>query len=442
MITEFRIADFKSFRSARLLFAPLTLLIGANASGKSNLVEGLRLMCWLAEGMPLNEMPYALRDGNLRVRGHVGDMLRNGCQSLGLGCSNGIGRECTTLDVALRLRKGLLELESERLEWEDNATCGYEAHSTGDDSPQQLSLRCFRGEQFFADLAGQFSNQRPLFKQVSSALGFRKGEPARSLASDVMRESSEMSRALKQTLFLDPEPKAMRGYSPESEVDLQENAANVSSVLYSICESTATAKRKRERNKTEVLKFVQMIPEQNITALQFTRTKPGDVMLSLTEADWGPRYAPLLSDGTLRVLAVAAALLSVPEQSLVVIEEVDSGIHPSRAKYLMEKIHEITKRRNLRILLTSHNPALINALPSEAVPDVMCCYRDPAEGYSCLVRLEDLYDYPAIIAQGALGDLMTAGVLDRYVKDKRSPEERRQAALDYIARMEADEAAR
>ena len=65
----------------------------------------------------------------------------------------------------------------------------------------------------------------------------------------------------------------------------------------------------------------------------------GEVYLELVE-NFGnqerSQSAGLLSDGTLRVLAIAAALLSVQEGSTVVIEEVDNGIHPSRARQLLE----------------------------------------------------------------------------------------------------------
>jgi len=81
----------------------------------------------------------------------------------------------------------------------------------------------------------------------------------------------------------------------------------------------------------------------------------------------------LLSDGTLRVLAIsqrdealcaiAAAMLSATEGSLVVIEEIDNGVHPNRAKHLLASIRDIAEQRKLRVLLSTHNPALMDALP-------------------------------------------------------------------------------
>ena len=54
MLTSFTLENFKSFREpATLPLAPLTMLAGANASGKSNLVEALRLFSWIVQGTNL-----------------------------------------------------------------------------------------------------------------------------------------------------------------------------------------------------------------------------------------------------------------------------------------------------------------------------------------------------------------------------------------------------
>ena len=127
-------------------------------------------------------------------------------------------------------------------------------------------------------------------------------------------------------------------------------------------------------------------------------------MVRLTETFGGvesPYDATLLSDGTLRVLAIAAAVLSAPSDSLVVIEEVDNGIHPSRARQLLDHLLGIARQRRLRVLLSSHNPALLDALPDDAVPHVVFC--------------------------------MTQGIIDRFAKHILGPEERKRQAHAWLA---------
>ena len=149
--------------------------------------------------------------------------------------------------------------------------------------------------------------------------------------------------------------------------------------------------------------------------------------------------ATLLSDGTLRVLAVAAALLSAPENSLVVIEEVDNGVHPSRAGMLLSAMLDLATRRHIRLLLSTHNPALMDAVPDRALGDVGFCYRDPEQGDSRLVSLADLPDYPALAARASLGELASSRVIERYAKSGLSPEEKKEKALAWLDSLDEDE---
>ena len=223
----------------------------------------------------------------------------------------------------------------------------------------------------------------------------------------------------------------MRSYAYLTDRQLDGSGHNLSGVLYNLCQKTST--------KDHVLAFVRSLPEQNIDAIDFIKTPRGEVMLQLTETFGGEktRYdATLLSDGTLRVLSIAAAILSAPEDSLVVIEEIDNGVHPSRAKHLIDDIARIAKKRRLRILISTHNPALADALPADAVPNVVLCYREPKDGDSRLARLEDIPDYPELSAQGTVGHLMSRGLIERFVKTHPGPEEKTRRALEWIEALE------
>lgn len=58
MITRIEISGFKSFTDFAVDLAPLTVIAGANASGKSNLLDALRVLKGLAEGRGLGETIY------------------------------------------------------------------------------------------------------------------------------------------------------------------------------------------------------------------------------------------------------------------------------------------------------------------------------------------------------------------------------------------------
>ena len=128
-------------------------------------------------------------------------------------------------------------------------------------------------------------------------------------------------------------------------------------------------------------------------------------------------------------------------QQALIIEEIDNGVHPSRADNLVKQIREIALERKLRVLITSHNPALLDAVPDSDIGNVLCCYRDPQAGDSRIVRLADLERFPELIVQGTLGQLMTKQVLDKFLKDKSTAEQRQQNALSWLEQLKQGEVA-
>ena len=55
--------------------APITFLIGANASGKSNALEAIRLLSWLAKGSRLDDIERNIQSGNAIARGQAIDLF-------------------------------------------------------------------------------------------------------------------------------------------------------------------------------------------------------------------------------------------------------------------------------------------------------------------------------------------------------------------------------
>jgi hypothetical protein len=60
------------------------------------------------------------------------------------------------------------------------------------------------------------------------------------------------------------------------------------------------------------------------------------------------------------------------------------------------------------------------------------------EGDSRLIRLEELADYPELVAQGPLGDLMTSGVLDRFLRTRRTLADKKETARAWMRELEHD----
>ena len=434
MLTEFTLANFKSYKTSRLPLGALTVLIGANAAGKSNAIEALRFLSWLAQGQKLTNIQYAVNKADRIIRGRVDDLCYLRPSSFTIGCRLD-ATEWNQLDITLNVREGELHISSERIVGSTSQTPQipkiplYDLNkpSEGIGTDVEVSYNNFtRGKNKPRVIC---SDQMAIFVQLDTPARFdAKYHRSQTIIPQTVRE---YQRVLQNILFLDPVPAKMREYSFKSDKRLQEDGTNLSSVLFRLWNN--------QDNQQTILNFIQSLPEQAIEGLDFIFGPRDEVMVRLVETFGNkPRHceAALLSDGTLRVLAITAAMLSATEGSLVVIEEIDNGVHPNRAKHLLTSIRDIAERRHLRVLLSTHNPALMDALPDAALGDVVFCYRDPQQGDSRLVRLGDIYEFPSLISQDSLGQLVTAGVVDRFVKSPHTPDERKQQAMAWLSRLQ------
>ena len=423
MLSSFTIENFKSYREATLKLAPLTVLVGANASGKSNAIEGLRLLSWIAEGKRLGTIRHDLLEKERAIRGDIRDIGFRESRAFSFSCKT------TDLDwngysITLEVRGGdELHVSDERLTGSGWVPL-FEvvAPSQGALGDMRVAYNNFlRGGKKPHVVC---SDQVAVLSQLTSPAMFYRGH--KKAQQDIPATARRFLQHLSTITLLDPRPSLMRNYSFKSEHNLTESGRNLSGVLYNLCQE--------QEKKDELIQFVRALPEQDITEIDFIETPRGEVMVTLTETFGGSSAtydATLLSDGTLRVLAIAAAILSSPGP-LVVIEEIDNGVHPNRAGRLLNQLSRIAKERNLRVLISSHNPALLDALPDDAAPSVVFCYRDPADGSSRLTRLSDVPDYPELIAQGSIGHLMTRGIIERFVKGHQGPEQRKQRAHAWL----------
>ncbi len=429
MLQSITLENFKSYKSATLPLAELTVLIGANASGKSNLIEAIQLLAWIAKGRRLSDLVMVLKERDLSVRGTPLNLIHGNAASFGYDCAitdeSGpdlqLQMQLDVDELGMRIVNETLwteggdtgmplyQIEKPATEYSNEIQVAYNNFARGGKKPRVICI-----------------DQQAVFTQLTTPARFGSTHPRSQ--KEIPRAAERLRHTLEAVLFLDPVPGGMREYSFLVERVLRGDGSNVSAVLHGLCATPV--------GKTQVLEFVRSLPEQDILDIDFLDGPRGEVMVKLRESFGGQARetdAALLSDGTLRVLAVAAALLSVPEGSMVVIEEIDNGVHPSRAESLLNRIQSVAKARELRVLLTTHNPALLDAIPAESIPDVVACYRDPEQGDSRLVRLQDLERYPDLVAQGPIGKLVTKGILDRFLKNPPTPEKDVQDTQDLLA---------
>ncbi len=89
MIESLRLERFKNFKDATLRLGPLTVLIGANASGKSNIRDAFRFLHGIGRGYSLAEILGEKYAGGERIwsgiRGGTQETAYFGSDTLALG---------------------------------------------------------------------------------------------------------------------------------------------------------------------------------------------------------------------------------------------------------------------------------------------------------------------------------------------------------------------
>ena len=404
MLKSIYLHNFKSFAEAELPLEQLTLMIGSNASGKSNALEALWILSQLATGRELSVILDGERRSDGRVRGGRAACPRVPFQSFELGCTYQAEKYELEYRIMIRVDDGVVvERESLKRITKDKNIIVFETvdeRSAGDILVQYLSDKydeywlgtvCERNASVLSQLHGQMLKDNGVLM---------------STGSDILL----LRETLNNVFLFQPEPWRMRDYVRISERELRFFGENLSAVLYDLCVKQHHAK--------DILDVIEDLPDNGIEAITFIKTDVGDVMLALRELSGGVKIdARQLSDGTLRCLAILAAVYSEPEGSMIVVEELDNGIHPSRITKLLHAIQQIAAERHLMLVVTTHNPAVMDAVDPDHMDGLVLCYRSKEDGASTFARIVDLPDYLRLVAKGTMGELAEQNAFIKAIRE-------------------------
>jgi predicted ATPase len=179
-----------------------------------------------------------------------------------------------------------------------------------------------------------------------------------------------------------------------------------------------------------ILIRIAQLPDEPFAEFNFIRMpEVGDVMFGFKLANRAEIIdARLLSDGTLRALAILTALETSKSGSRLILEEFDHGVHPSRVPVMAEALFDCAARNKLHVIATTHNPATMNALTNGQLDSVLLVVSDQARDTARLVRLHELPGYVEFVERGRLGDLVSRRVYEQHLRSHY--EEERQAGIE------------
>ena len=395
MIKSFYFHNFKSFTETELDISDLTILIGSNASGKTNVIEALRILSESAAGQPLSIIMDGSRNTAGIIRGGSAGCPKMPRTDFELGCTWEGNDYKLIYRIKMNVGKGVQVVQESLDRTSDNKT--EKIFSTTSLANYQLSVKCLsdKFDEYFREIS--VSSYMSVLSQIIHLL------PTDNNVLQQGRKYIEtIVKALRKIFFFDPKIEFMRNYVHLGEEQLQSNGSNLSAVLYELCETSINHKS----IKNNILSIIRNLPDNEIEDIAFVKTPLNDVTFLLKE-----KYndftieAKRLSDGTLRCLAMLAVVYSEEPESIIVMEDPDNGIHPSRIKSLLQAICRIQKERNLTLIITTHNPVLMDVVDDDNAEGVVVCYRDQKDGSGKFLRMVDFPDYFKLAAKGSVGKL-------------------------------------
>ncbi len=321
-IKRLALKNYKSIAECDVELRPLTVVVGRNGSGKSNLVDSLHFVA------------DALRDSlefAIRKRGGIKAVIhRRGGTHLRVAITFRLENGAVG-DFTLELDRGLVFSEKLSLATKTNHTVARYHHA---------------GQRLKVEVAGEELAAPPVTFHDRLALVALSGHP-------VFREAFE---ALASMRFYRLDPDAMRDVQdPDEGSVLRGDGSNLPSV-WGRLEKINPAVRDRLTRYLEA-----MVPE--LKKIRRIRLGPKET-LRFYQATGGREssfQASSMSDGTLRALGALVASRQgngSRNATIVAIEEPETALHPGAVAAIMDALHESSE--GTQIIITSHSPDVLD----------------------------------------------------------------------------------
>lgn len=392
MLTRIEIDGFKSFEEFSVDLMPLSVIVGANASGKSNLFDALRLLARVAVASDLRE---AFRD----LRGRPEEQFRktpSGTSRLmrfAVECLlNPEATDSFGTRVKLKNTRLRYELEIERRAAESGIERLFVAHEAAKLIPRRqdpwndvlpkpyafLRERIVRSKRQNDYLVTQEEQGRRVIEARQDGVPGRPRPAERATASylSTMTDAEAFPHlfALRQELagiaFLQIDPAAEREPSDFLLPDeLEPNARNLAAVLHRMRQETATEDRP-DGALADVTAAVAMLLPGVARVLVTVNEQARQYELGLELANGQTFSSRVLSDGTLRLLALVAVMSDPRRRGTLCFEEPENGVHPGRIGPLLNLLRETCRDPegvSFQVVMNSHSPLVLKALDAHEI---------------------------------------------------------------------------
>jgi predicted ATPase len=378
MITGLAIRNFKNLERIppeddRLVrFGPLNLLIGPNGCGKTSLLQAIDFLraffhssveVYLRDrGWDYDDLPY-LRQTNRRISWRLQAQL--------LADEQGVGAGLYEYSVSLQPRR-YVGIGEEHLVWTPS----------GLDQPQEL----LRRDGLSCSWLNRATNQTvsaTISNLPASFLSTLDPQADRGAFPEVLRfrdwvEGFQLFHVW-DAGFLRAPSAPVASARPR----LGSSGENLAAVLADLEENHP------EKFRSLVQRMARLIP--TFTGLKVAH-RNGFLQAVIQEEGAESSFtSSQMSDGLLRLLAVASLLYVPDPPSVVLIEEPENGVHPQLLREVVQILRESTQRKpphRSQVFVTTHSPYVLDEFRDHP-EQVYCMERSQPRAGASITRLSD-----------------------------------------------------
>lgn len=319
MITHVHIQNFRSFLDAQVDLQPFSLVVGANGSGKSNLLKFFEVVSQKELGETLlGRVP------------HQGILWR---------CHTNLATGCFGFEIVIN-------------------------------SNERFCLRIDAGRR-----ASDYSGDAPWSRAKVPIFNL--------IAEDI----SGVEKV---------QPKAVIGPTGKGTTQVLDMLKN--------------GDREELFDQIETL-FRRYVPE--VEKLSLRTVEEGLKQIQVRESGLNkPTPGPELSEGTRLILAVLTIIHQEKPPPIILLEDIDRGMHPRLFEYIAPLMKDIAVRTGVNILATTHNPYLVDAFQDDKKAVIIVEKKDGASTLASLEQKLEGIDYDKVDPDDLpLGQLWYSGLI-------------------------------
>lgn len=386
MITYIKINGFKSFHNFEMEFTPFTVIAGANASGKSNLFDALTLLSRLAETDNLKRAFHEQRGEFIEMFTQYGDddyatemefiieMLVD--KNIKDAWGNETVLKYTRLRYELSIKRNkntsgiedlivskenLLKLNHQEDKWVSNIIS---KNSLEYWRPKVVTGK--RGIPYIETVNdnGLASIQVPQDGTTGNKRRFPLSNATRTVLSSFDTTDFPHVLAAKEEMkswkFLQLNPEHLRQATSKNNGEdiISVSGKNLAAALYRIKQTDEYSLKEISRKLNSFLpNFVEVDVVDDNENKQY--------LIKLKDVDKKEFSSRVLSEGTLRILALCILEFDDKHKGLLCFEEPENGIHPFRIKAMTELLKDLSvdfeeEDAPLRqVIVNTHSPVLV-----------------------------------------------------------------------------------